>query len=386
MFFVHVCVHDHIHVHVCALHATIVASCVCVHFLHLLTCSLQTDVVGLLPQEEAAIRRALYESLLEDKKKTPPKAAKQSPSLPASGSSHPATSPPPLEIAHPSAGYAFKASEFGPSASSWTGMEHRDQEREGSTEADSSETGSKPLLKRRRLHSPLSPSQSFDSSNGSKSSSPTPLRGLARTSPSSPLSSPASVESSLKLVLSTSSWSRSSSSSWTPSPEPGNEKASIKVYLQPKTKAKILRVIKSGKGKAVPKAKRSVGRPRKYPLAPQFKKSPQKSSPGSKSPKDTKLPKIPKIPRTYTKSALKLNKQLSATLKARGKQPAGKRVYKRQKNKLAAAISQSEPNSEKDISPMSPEMALVMHDHCYSSSHQDLAPGGKEKQNANGAR
>ena len=344
------------------------------HFLCWLTCSPQTDVVGLLPQEEAAIRRALYESLLEDKKKTPPKAVKQESSLEAGSSFHPTTSLPPLDIAHHSGSFVFKPTEPSPSASQWTGVEPRDQETEGSLEADNSETGSKSLPKRRRLHSPLSPSQSFDSSNGSKPSSPTPLRGLSRVSPSSPLSSPVSVESSLKLVLSTSSWSRSSSSSWSPSPEPGHDKASVKVYLQPKTKAKILRVIKTGKGKAEPKAKRSVGRPRKYPLAPQFKKSPKKSSPGSKK------SIMPKIPRTYTKSALKLNKQLSATLKSRGKQPASKRVYNRQKNRLAHTISKSEPNTDKDASPMSPEMALVMHDHCYSSSsssHQDMVPGGK---------
>lgn len=193
-----------------------------------------------------------------------------------------------------------------------------------------------------RLQSPLSPSQSLDSSSESKPSSPThtSFTGISSSSVSSPLS----VESCLKLVLSTSSWSSSSSPSWSPSPEPLN---SAKVAEKSQLKQKgVVRVETKQKGKR--------GRPRKYPPKA---KTPNKAP--SKSSNTTS-----KVPKTYTKAALQAH-AVSSTKQHKVK----KTGVKGKKPKKGESLQW---RSELDIAPMSPEAALVLHDHCYSSDCKAL--------------
>ena len=340
-------------------------------------------MLGLLPQEEAAINRALYESLLQEKK-TPPKEPPSSP-LRATGSTHgnsscltdsardvlTATS------AHTTA--HFSASQEWSHSGTMASMA---DQREGSTERDSSGTTSKTPYKRRRLRSPISPSHSIDSSNFSMSSSPAPFTNLSQVSSSPARSSPSSVDGSLKLVLSPSSWSHSTSSSHcSPSPEPAvsrPQKTPCKVRLQSKAAAKILRVIRNSKNKVPTKVKHSVGRSKKT-LSTNSKSV---TSPGMKKKKST-APKGDTMTKNYTKASLKFHKKLSSSPKLGPKKASPKKVLK---PKTEPVRSQLGTSSELDQFPMSPEMARVMHDHCYSFSstatanlHQEMSTDDRNR-------
>ena len=226
-------------------------------------------------------------------------------------------------------------------------------------------SGSRLSVKRRRLHSPLSPSHSLDSFCESKSSSPTHSHsGALGGMSSSSVSSPVSVESSLKLVLSTSSWSCSSSSSWSPSPEPRgttNTCSSGKVVQKP---SKLVQLVPKLKATPTPqvKVKGKRGRPRKYPLK-DSKLTPCKGSKGSGS---SVAPKSAKIPKTYTKAALRLHGVYPKKL------PAKQNKYKSKRERV------QQQSSQVDRRPLSPEAALVLHDHCYSgiSLDEDGAANG----------
>ena len=288
-------------------------------------------MIGLLPQEEAAINRALHESLLEEKKKTPPKNKE-----PVSTRTMP-------EATSTDTQSHTTCSSTSVGAVCTTAVSPEVMELKAHDPVEGS-SGTKIPLKRGRLHSPLSPSRSVDSSCESKSSSPTHICVFAGTSSSS-VSSPLSVESSLKLVLSTSSWSCSSSSSWSPSPEPvsnNSEKMvqkSSKVQLLPKLKTETVSIVTKQKGKR--------GRPRKYPL----KDTPPKLSKKSKGSDATS-----KAPKTHTKASAS-SKKKQHKIKTKLSKP---KIWE---PKHAA----QQLSSELDVPPMSPEAAIVLHDHCYSS-------------------
>ena len=320
----------------------------------------QTDVLGLLPQEEAAINRALYESLLQEKK-TPPK---QPPSSPlratelSHGQSSCLTDSARDVLTTTSAAHATAHSSASQECSHSGTMASKADQREGSTERDTS----KSPYRRRKLCSPVSPSRSIDSSNFSMPSSPATLTNLSQVSSSPARSSPSSVDGSLKLVLSPSSWSHSTSSShWSPSPEPAAsrpQKTPDKVCLQPKAAAKILRVIRNSKNKVSTKVKHSVGQSKKT-LSTNPK---SRTSPGLKKKKSTGS-KGTIITKDYTKASLKFHKKLSSSPKLEPKKASPKKVFK---PKTAAVSSRLGADNELDRFPMSPEMARVMHDHCYS--------------------
>lgn len=230
-------------------------------------------------------------------------------------------------------------------------------------------TSSKRLGKRRRLYSPISPSHSLDSLSSDNSKASSPLRGntVGVGTSSSSVSSPPSVESSLKLVLSTSaSWSRSSSSSWSPTPEPvtmatntsgttGTSKTlpSKLNKAQPKLKS-----MTEKPGETKVKGKR--GRPRKYPLN-ETKKTNTKTGKVTAKVLSSFKPKPSKTfaPKTYTKASLQFHGALSSKKK---------QIKITSKKKLKAKNRQMERNCDLDIPPLSPEAALVLHDHSYSGS------------------
>lgn len=301
-------------------------------------------MIGLLPQEEAAINRALHESLLQEKRKTKHK-------LPALGHTSEAHSS--------SSALCSEADQSCTSTSAVAESNAYSSRLEASSDAKSS----------KRLHSPLSPSRSLDSSSESKSSSP--LRGGGTVNPSrtfrgnssSSMSSPRSVESSLKLILSTSSWSRSSSSSWSPTPEPVGGSSAGKMSQHPTTahsqllsKLKTVRVTGTkGKGKR--------GRPRKYPLKDVSGKSPSKHDKmKGRCTAPSKVGKIP--PKTYTKAALQIHSALLSKKKKKQTKASPKSSSK-PKGKRGHGSRGAEEPSELDIPPLSPEAALVLHDHCY---------------------
>ena len=212
--------------------------------------------------------------------------------------------------------------------------------------------------KRQRLHSPLSPSHSIDSlSSSSKPSSPSQGNGVFCRNSSSSLSSPRSVEGSLKLVLSTSSWSRSSSSSWSPTPEPSTiDTTSTTSHTGRKTEQRKTRKPKlktTGKGCEKPKR----GRPRKYPPK-EAKKPTPKSGKGLKA----KGGGIASAPKTYTKASLRFHGVLTSKRRQVGTgQKKKKKKILRPKN-----VHGGWYGSELDMPPLSPEAALVLHDHSYS--------------------
>ena len=290
----------------------------------------QTGLIGLLPEEEAAINRALHESLVHEKKKSPAKN-KQSTKTSNDFSIRNLSSDTQLIAASPN-----------------SSME---------VEMNDPVEGSSSLKlpgKQGRLHSPLSPSQSLDSFCESKSSSPTNSGAFGGGMSSSSVSSPQSIESSLKLVLSTSSWSRSSSSSWSPSPEPGGStNSSGKVAQKPSRVVHLLPKLKTSASAAQVKVKGKRGRPRKYPPK-DSKLTPCKGTKGGSA--------APKIPKTYTKAALRLH----------GVYP--KKTQTKQNNKSKnkrERVHTVQQSREMDRPPLSPEAALVLHDHCYSGISLD---------------
>ena len=316
-------------------------------------------MVGLLPQEEAAINRALYESLLEEKKKTPPKHQQLAPSSSSSSSSSApegSTTHTP-SLACPASSILPEAAACSTSRRSQAASPEVMETDEGQFDPVEGTSGCKTLPKRARLNSPLSPSQSLDSSCESKPSSPIQT-GMFAGGSSSSVSSPLSVESSLKLVLSTSSWSCSSSSSWTPSPEPvskAGSKPKNKARLRSKVNtAKIERTIKAANEGVKQKGKR--GRPRKYPADPT-----KTLGTGSKGSSTTPS----KATKSYTKSSKQHN---TSSTKSSKKPPKTEKTPKTNK------IKQELVSSELDLAPMSPEAALVLHDHCYLGSDNYKAP------------
>ena len=135
-----------------------------------------TEVVGILPAEEAALNRALYASLQDDKA-TPPDPSNATQTSSSSSSSTPSQA----------------------DSSFLTPSKRRKMD---PVEEEEEEEEEDPLL------SPLFPLDSLRSSVSPHFSVDTV---------SSTLSSPASIESSLKLILSTSSWTSSNESDWSPS-------------------------------------------------------------------------------------------------------------------------------------------------------------------------
>lgn len=214
--------------------------------------------------------------------------------------------------------------------------------------------------KRYRLHSPLSPARSLEYlSSDSKPSSPTRGNGsgpmFGGTTSSSSLSSPRSVESSLKLVLSPTSWSRSSSSSWSPTPEPDTgtklHKGKTIPTQKPRkyTKKSLLKVKLSAEvstTEAKPKGKR--GRPRKYPPKEITKTPPKFGKGGRGRGGGAGLMKGGRAPKTYTKASLQYH---------------GAKIFKRKQHRPGRGGGQSAGRGL--LRPMSPEAALVLHDHCY---------------------
>ena len=101
------------------------------------------------------------------------------------------------------------------------------------------------------------------------------------------------------------------------------------------------------------------GRPRKYPANGSSSKCAPKSGKIKGSTKVSKTGKLP--PKTYTKAALQLH---GASLSNKKKKQLKSRP-KLSKPKNEHGPSGTERSSELDVPPLSPEAALVLHDHCY---------------------
>ena len=310
---------------------------------------LQSGLIGLMPQEEAAINRALHESLLQEKKKSPARHKQQATSS--------------RSVSETSTSYNAHSGDRDDHTVKVENPKVMECDR-----FNESSTSKSPTKRRRRLHSPTSPSHSLDYSSESKSSSPT-NGGAFRGNSSSSLSSPRSVESSLKLVLSTSSWSRSSSSSWSPTPEPIVSNKSGKGVTQKSNKVQLLPKMKKT---VESKVKGKRGRPRKYPLKGSVTLS-KSIVKGNKV--GTVAPKTGKAPKTYTKAALQFHGALLSKKKQQNK--TGKLQQQKSKPKKSHEhVCVSQRSTELDVPPLSPEAALVLHDHCYSGgamSHASTA-------------
>lgn len=266
----------------------------------------QGEVVGILPEEEAALRRALYASLYGEKKKSPtkPDVANDSqdnlstdPSLDQCGCSEDVLTPLKMKVEPPSPPYE---------CSSPSGIDS-------------------------------SPSCAFSHLSLS----------------SSPIGSPGSIGSSLKLVLSTSSWSSSSSSVHSIGSDPPSpfETSPTKSLPKKRTPLKQRSDKGKGKGKLIVDSSLFSG---VSPVKGQKTTPTKLITPKAKSPKVTPINTPKKLKVTPKRSkGLKTSPKLSKSLSPKN---LGTTKVPKVKSELSVR------------NPLSPEAATVFHDHCYFSS------------------
>lgn len=302
-----------------------------VHLLHFLCNSVQQgEVVGMLHQEELALRRALYASLFGDK--SPQKSDSGSP---AKDSTKQDLNPQRASSPSDSLPVCFRPPSPEPS----------------------------PIVTPQKRTKARSPSPSYecvspDFGSGFGSS---PAQGICTSSNlSSPVGSPGSIGSSLRLVLSTSSWSSSTSSNW--SSEPSSP------YTKPRPK-KIPKKRSPMKQKGdTPSQKSSVKRKKKSKFTVNYTLFGQSSpdTPKSASPK-TKL--------TPEKGSKVTNRTRKPRMPSKGKVrvPVPNKRNTRVPMKKKRENKQTALPQTQDYNPLSPEAAIVLHDHCYSSSKGNIS-------------
>ena len=215
-----------------------------------------------------------------------------------------------------------------------------------------------------------SPSPSYEClspnfSSGLESSPAQGVFGLPYSSLSSPIGSPGSIGSSLRLVLSTSSWSSSTSSNWSSEPSSPYAKSPPrkipKKRLKQKGDALSQKTPPKGKGK------------KKLTVDCTLFGQPSPATPKKMSPKTKRMPKkeskvsskLKKLNSNRTPLKVKLHKPAPGKKSPKVLAKKKKRVSEQQ----AASLSQ-----EQDDNPLSPEAAAVIHDHCYASTKGSIPP------------
>ncbi len=186
--------------------------------------------------------------------------------------------------------------------------------------------------------------------------------GGVHQSPSpSPVGSPGSIDSSLKLVLSTSSWSSTSTSSnWSSAPSSPSE-SSFRTPSKdsPKKRKKVVRTLSSSKS-TQRRGKPGKGKG-KLTVNPSLFGEPLPANVKTRTKKDTlKSQAKKKVPKKALKSSGKSPKGKAS---AADRKPTEK---KRKSPKASKPKSGTLPECpEMEDNPLSPEAVLVYHDHCY---------------------
>jgi len=230
-----------------------------------------------------------------------------------------------------------------------------------------------------------SPSPSYECispnfSSGLESSPAQGVFGLPSSSLSSPIGSPGSIGSSLRLVLSTSSWSSSTSSNWSSEPSSPYAKSPPRKIPKKRLKQKGDAVSQKTPTKGKGKKKLTVDCTLFGQVSPA---SPKKVSPKTKRvpEKESKVSnKLKKPNSNRTPLKLKLHKPVPGK-----KSPAMLAKKKKRANQQqAASLFQ-----EQDDNPLSPEAAAVIHDHCYASTkaaipQNEVKPKGVDQSTGQG--
>ena len=290
----------------------------------------QDEVVGMLHEEELALRRALYASLHGSK--SPVK------------SESPGKSTITEDCSQPSSSTTHHHSPSPPDVS--------------------------PAITPQKRIKVRSPSPTYECvspnfSSGLESSPAQGVFGLPSSSLSSPIGSPGSIGSSLRLVLSTSSWSSSTSSNWSSEPSSPYAKSPPrkipKKRLKQKGDALSQKTPPKGKGK------------KKLTVDCTLFGQPSPATPKKMS------PKIKRMPEKESKISSKLKKPNSnkTALKVKLHKPAPGKKSPKVLAKKKKRVSKQKPASlsqEQDDNPLSPEAAAVIHDHCYASTKGSIPP------------